>query len=104
MGKKQTNRILRYRVCRRIYRMDIWLNRLTDETTGPEDIGCGTEQPVWQQELFNLTWHNGATGCFRSFVGFREDGKSGVVLLENHQERNETNLDVVGKEILGRMV
>lgn len=41
---------------------------------------------------------------FSLFCGFREDGKSGVVLLENHQERNETNLDVVGKEILGRMV
>lgn len=48
----------------------------------------------------NIVWHNGATGCFHSFVGFREDKKKGVVLLENHHERNEINIDVIGKEIL----
>ncbi len=48
----------------------------------------------------NITWHNGGTGCFRSFVGFREDLQKGVVVLENYQERNQITVDTIGKAIL----
>ena len=30
-----------------------------------------------------VIWHNGGTGGFRSFLGFTEDGRFGVVVLAN---------------------
>ncbi|MBR3824668.1 MAG: hypothetical protein IKJ39_05665, partial [Lachnospiraceae bacterium] len=60
----------------------------------PFSIGLG-----WIKEG-NLTWHNGATGCFQSFVGFREDRSRGVVLLANCRERNSVAMDTIGKYML----
>lgn len=48
----------------------------------------------------NIVWHNGATGCFHSFVGFKEDSNVGVVMLENHHGISEYNIDEIGKKIL----
>ena len=33
-----------------------------------------------------VIWHNGGTGGFRSFLGFTEDGRFGVVVLSNSGE------------------
>ena len=33
-----------------------------------------------------LIWHNGGTGGFRSFLGFTEDSRFGVVILSNTSE------------------
>lgn len=63
-------------------------------TPHPFSIGLG-----WIKEG-NLTWHNGATGCFQSFVGFREDRSRGVVLLANCRERNSVAMDTIGKYML----
>ena len=63
-------------------------------TPHPFSIGLG-----WIKEG-NLTWHNGATGCFRSFVGFREDRSRGVELLANCRERNSVAMDTIGKYML----
>ena len=48
----------------------------------------------------DITWHNGGTGCFRSFAGFREDCYRGVVVLENCRERNDISVDTIGFGIL----
>jgi CubicO group peptidase (beta-lactamase class C family) len=40
----------------------------------------------WQRTTRNgteITWHNGGTGGFRSFVGFRRDNRTAVVILSN---------------------
>ena len=63
-------------------------------TPHPFSIGLG-----WIKEG-NLTWHNGATGCFRSFVGFRDDRSRGVELLANCRERNSVAMDTIGKYML----
>ena len=55
---------------------------------------------MWIKEG-NTIWHNGATGCFRTFVGFRKDIRKAVVLLENHHKTNDITVDVIGKMILG---
>lgn len=57
---------------------------------------------MWIKEE-NIIWHNGATGCFHSFVGFRTDIKRAVVILENHHETNEMSIDVIGKKILNEL-
>jgi len=51
----------------------------------------------------DIVWHNGATGCFHSFVGFKENSNKAVILLENHHELNETTIDVIGKKILAML-
>jgi len=33
-----------------------------------------------------VIWHNGGTGGFRSFLGFTEDGRAGVLILSNSSE------------------
>lgn len=48
----------------------------------------------------NITWHNGATGCFHSFIGFNKKEKTAVVILENHHEVNDMSIDIIGKEII----
>lgn len=48
----------------------------------------------------DITWHNGATGCFHSFVGFNKKHNMAVVILENHHEINEISIDDIGRKIL----
>lgn len=43
-----------------------------------------------------LIWHNGGTGGFRSFLGFTEDGRAGVLILSNTSE----SVDELSLEIL----
>src|SRR6185369_15273314 len=42
-------------------------------------------------------WHNGGTGGFRSFIGFTDDGKRGVVVLSNQGVRP---VDQIGFHLL----
>lgn len=48
----------------------------------------------------NVTWHNGGTGCFHSFIGFREDIKRGVVMLENYNNSDGMKLDEICMRLL----
>jgi CubicO group peptidase (beta-lactamase class C family) len=34
----------------------------------------------------SIIWHNGGTGGFRSFLGFTEDGRNGVLIMSNTSE------------------
>lgn len=54
---------------------------------------------TWIKEE-DITWHNGATGSFHSFVGFLNNRKAAVVILENHHEANGISVDDIGKRIL----
>jgi len=49
-----------------------------------------------------LTWHNGGTGGYVSFIGFDRDAKVGVVLLSNYGDAmaSDNSLDKMGMEIL----
>jgi CubicO group peptidase (beta-lactamase class C family) len=38
---------------------------------------------VWHTNKSGITWHNGATGGYRSFVGISADRTRGIVLLTN---------------------
>jgi CubicO group peptidase (beta-lactamase class C family) len=38
---------------------------------------------AWMTTRKGITWHNGGTGGYRSFIGFTADGRHGVVLLSN---------------------
>ena len=44
-----------------------------------------------------ITWHNGGTGGFRSFVGFDAAAGDGVVVLSN----TDRSVDWIGRELLG---
>ncbi len=52
-----------------------------------------TKNPQLKQTLI---WHNGGTGGFRSFLGFTQDGRLGVVVLCNAAE----NVDPLGLALL----
>ncbi|TQS42085.1 serine hydrolase domain-containing protein [Cryptosporangium phraense] len=44
-----------------------------------------------------VTWHNGGTGGFRSYVGFDADAQRGVVVLGN----TDRDVDAIGQRLLG---
>ena len=46
----------------------------------------------------NITWHNGGTGGFRTFLGFNSDNKRGAIVLANSQDQ----ADLIGRSILTR--
>lgn len=41
-----------------------------------------------------FTWHNGGTGGYRSFIGFTQDGKHGIVVLTNGADQSPDPLAV----------
>lgn len=43
-----------------------------------------------------IIWHNGGTGGYRTFIGFRKAAQNGVVVLVNSQD----NADSIGRSIL----
>lgn len=47
-----------------------------------------------------MIWHNGGTGGFRSFLGFTEDGRHGVVVMANSAE----DVDELGVRMLEEIV
>lgn len=64
-------------------------------TEGAEPIvGLG-----WHTQILDgdsIIWHNGGTGGYRTFAGFTEDGKAGVVVLSN----SSTGADDLGIHLL----
>jgi CubicO group peptidase (beta-lactamase class C family) len=63
-----------------------------------DDMAFGMNWVRSRKRDFNQTviWHNGGTGGFRSFLGFTEDGRTGVVILSNTTE----NVDPVALNLL----
>lgn len=47
-----------------------------------------------------IVWHNGGTGCFRSFLGFNKYKKVGSVVLSNYTDMNGVTTDDIGLEII----
>jgi len=57
---------------------------------------------VWTKHGVTIVWHNGGTGGFRSFCGFRPDQKIGVVVLTNSQssDYSPSVIDQIGLHLL----
>jgi len=49
-----------------------------------------------------FTWHNGGTGGYRSFIGFTQDGKAGIVVLTNGADQSPDPLAVQALQRLAR--
>ena len=53
---------------------------------------------VWQIETaLGTTWHNGGTGGYHSYIGFKKDPRRAVVVLAN----SANNIDDLGQYLLG---
>ena len=60
---------------------------------GVSKIGLGwltTKQPSG----FTMTWHNGGTGGYRTFIGFTPDARAGIVVLTNTGDQGADPLAV----------
>jgi CubicO group peptidase (beta-lactamase class C family) len=55
--------------------------------------------PLNDEKTANFVYHNGGTGGFRSFLGFDESSKTGVVILSN----GTRFVDALGKDILSAL-
>ena len=58
-------------------------------------IGLGWH--IWKKHGSDITWHNGGTGGFATFMGFRTDTNEGVVVLSNSAYRG---VDQIGLHLL----
>jgi CubicO group peptidase (beta-lactamase class C family) len=54
---------------------------------GAAKIGFGWLTSA-QPSGFTMTWHNGGTGGYRSFIGFTPGGKAGIVVLTNTADQS----------------
>ena len=65
---------------------------------GEKGLAFGLVWMIFDLEYNNLkvTWHNGGTRGFRSFIGFVPETKTGVVVLSN----SASNVDDMSLEIL----
>ncbi len=71
-------------------------HRARVDTADPQlKIGLGWH--IWKKHGSDITWHNGGTGGFASFIGFRTDTKEGVVVLSNSAYRG---VDQIGLHLL----
>jgi CubicO group peptidase (beta-lactamase class C family) len=53
---------------------------------------------VWQIETNSgVIWHNGGTGGYHSYIGFKKDARRAVVVLAN----SENDIDDIGQYLLG---
>lgn len=50
-----------------------------------------------------LLWHNGGTGCFKTFLGLVREKDAAVVVLSNQKARNGVTPEEIGAEILWAM-
>jgi serine-type D-Ala-D-Ala carboxypeptidase/endopeptidase len=66
------------------------------EETGEKDLRIGLGWHVFNKYGSDIIWHNGGTGGFRSWCGFRPDTKVGVVVLSNSSH----SVDEIGLHIL----
>lgn len=64
--------------------------------TGRDDASVALAWIVERQHNAEIFWHNGGTGGYHSFCGFRPDKKIGVVVLTNSTH----DIDDIGKHLL----
>ena len=66
------------------------------ENMGPEGMQVGLGWLNTSQHGLAITWHNGQTGGYHSFVGFDKEHGKGVVVLSNA----ESSIDDIGFHLL----
>jgi D-alanyl-D-alanine-carboxypeptidase/D-alanyl-D-alanine-endopeptidase len=69
------------------------------QTTGLDDKGPNVGLAWFKTDYpeGSYLWHNGGTGGFRTFIGFDEKNKRGIVILEN----TANGMDDIGNAYLG---
>ncbi len=60
-------------------------------------LKIGLAWHIWKKHGSDITWHNGGTGGFAAFMGFRTDTNEGVVVLSNSAYRG---VDQIGLHLL----
>ncbi|MDH3292476.1 MAG: serine hydrolase [Gemmatimonadota bacterium] len=63
---------------------------------GSDAMQIGLGWHILTRDGRQIVWHNGGTGGYRSFVGFRRDGSRGVVVLTN----SNRSADDIGYHLL----
>ncbi len=64
--------------------------------TGIPNLGIGLGWHIIQKPGTEIVWHNGGTGGYRSFMGFDQKKRSGVVVLSN----SSNSVDDIGLHLL----
>ncbi len=65
--------------------------------TADPDLKVALGWHIWNKHGSEIIWHNGGTGGFASFLGFRQDTRHGVVVLSNSAYRT---VDQIGLDLL----
>jgi CubicO group peptidase (beta-lactamase class C family) len=66
--------------------------------TGIPDLEVALAWHIWTSDGKEVIWHNGATGGYRSFIGFDPKNRIGVVALSN--TRSQQGVDDIGRHLL----
>lgn len=80
------------------------MNALTTvrRSTGIPDGLVALGWHIWTADGREIIWHNGATGGYRSFIGFDRKRRIGVVALSN--TRSEEGADDIGRHLLDEKI
>ncbi|MDY0125156.1 MAG: serine hydrolase domain-containing protein [Anaerolineaceae bacterium] len=77
----------------------------TIEDTSPENTSVGVHLDAIGLSWFidegnNITWHNGGTGYFNSYLAFDPDTQIAVVVLSNLKQQHRISATVLGVKLL----
>ncbi len=50
----------------------------------------------------NITWHNGGTGGYRSFLGFDRGSGTGIIVLSDSANSVDKAIDLISEKVAGR--
>src|SRR5262249_35771534 len=59
------------------------MSHLVRKSTGAPDLDIGLAWHIFKKYGTEITWHNGGTGGYRTFIGFDQKRRAGVVVLTN---------------------
>jgi len=59
------------------------VSHLDRKNTGSPDLDIGLAWHIFKRYGTEITWHNGGTGGYRTFIGFDQKRRAGVVVLTN---------------------
>lgn len=66
--------------------------------TGVANLEVALAWHIWTSDGKEVIWHNGATGGYRSFIGFDPERRIGIVALSN--TRSPEGADDIGRHLL----
>ena len=64
--------------------------------TGVPDLDIAMGWHIWKKFNEKIIWHNGGTAGYRTFIGFNNENKKGVVVLSN----SSASVDDIGLHLL----